>query len=319
MLQTNYIRCHGSGNRFLLLDAAAEPRLEALADRPDLIRHLCRIDGPADGLLLTVRRDERFGMRMFNTDGSEAEMCGNGIRCVARSVAERYLPDAERFELLSGGRPYPIRREEPLFEGIPTYRVDLPIRLSTADFPPSLDAPEGFVGRPIDALDPALRFTYVNPGNPHLAAAVERIDTDRLVRLGERVKELPALFPRGINVSLFVPCGGQEIYTATYERGVGLTSSCGTAMTSASTAACFLQYCRTDLPIRVRNSGGMVRCCCRRTEAGIVTSLSGNATFEADGLLRIDPETACVELLGRATLRTEEIDRYRQFYESVQR
>lgn len=318
-MEINYIRCHGSGNRFLLLDAAAEPRLEALADRPALIRRLCRIDGPTDGLLLTVRRGALFGMRMFNTDGSEAEMCGNGIRCVARQVSERYLSDTDAFELLSGGRRYPIRREEPIFADVPTYRVELPIRLATADFPPSLDTPDGFVGRPLEALDPDLRFTYVNPGNPHLAAAVEHIDTARLVRLGERVKELPALFPRGINVSLFIPCGGQEIRTATYERGVGLTSSCGTAMTSASTAACFLQYCRTGLPIRVRNDGGMVRCLCHRDGTDLVTSLSGNATFEADGRLLLDPGTERAERIGEATPRTEETDRYRLFYESVQR
>ncbi len=320
MLSTNYIRCHGSGNRFLLLDAAAEPRLESLGEHPALVSRLCTIDGPTDGLLLVVRRDGGYGMRMFNTDGSEAEMCGNGIRCVARLVAERYLRGADAFDLWSGGRRYAVRCEEPIFAGLPTFRVELPIRLASEDFPPSLACgAEGFVGRPIEALDPELRFTYLNLGNPHLAAAVDKIDTARLARLGERVKELSALFPRGINVSLFVPCGGQEIFTATCERGVGITSSCGTAMTACSTAACFLQECRAGEPIRVRNSGGMVRCLCRRDADGVTTALSGNATFEADGLLLVDPAAELAERPAPAVPRSNESACYRLFYESVQR
>ncbi len=289
MLSTNYIRCHGSGNRFLLLDAAAEPRLESLGEHPALVSRLCTIDGPTDGLLLVVRRDGGYGMRMFNTDGSEAEMCGNGIRCVARLVAERYLRGADAFDLWSGGRRYAVRCEEPIFAGLPTIRVELPIRLASEDFPPSLACgAEGFVGRPIEALDPELRFTYLNLGNPHLAAAVDKIDTARLARLGERVKELSALFPRGINVSLFVPCGGQEIFTATCERGVGITSSCGTAMTSCATAAALLGLCGFDAPVEVWNRGGRVRCLPRRTPQGLVTRLTGDATFEAAGTLRLD-------------------------------
>lgn len=340
-LQTDYIRCHGSGNRFLLLDAAADPQLEALGEHPALVRAICRADVPTDGLLLTVRRPEGlFGMRMFNTDGSEAEMCGNGIRCVARAVAERYLGGAEAFDLLSGGRRYPLRRTEPIYDTIPTYRVDLPVRLASADFPPSLGrgaagfaggteaavggtgeiagGASGFVGRRIEALDPALRFTYLNLGNPHLAAAVGALDAARLARLGERVKELRELFPRGINVTLFVPAGEREIRTATYERGVGPTSSCGTAMTASTTAACLLGLCPEGEEIRVKNAGGMVRCRCRRTDGGIVTSLAGNATFEADGTLEIDWTSERVRRIGEASLRRDEIDRYRLFYRSVQ-
>ena len=324
-LQTNYIRCHGSGNRFLLLDAVAEPRLEQAVAHSLLVQRLCAAEGgaaagtplgPTDGVLLLVRRDEVFGMRMFNTDGSEAEMCGNGIRCVARLAAERYLPGVGAFDLWSGGRRYATRLVEPIFEAIPTFRVELAVRTTSAGFPPSLERGR-FVGEPIAALDPELRFTCLDLGNPHLAAHVARIDTERLLRLGERVKALPDLFPRGINVSLFEHAGGQQIRTATYERGVGPTASCGTAMTACSTAACLLGLCRTDAGITVRNSGGMVRCCCRERADGLVTSLAGNATFEADGRLEIDLQNDRVTMAG-ATLRTAEIEAYDRFYQSVQ-
>ena len=76
MLTTKYILCHGSGNRFLMLDAVREPALERLAEQPELVARLCREVGRTDGLLLTVRVGEEYGMRMMNTDGSEAEIIG---------------------------------------------------------------------------------------------------------------------------------------------------------------------------------------------------------------------------------------------------
>ena len=315
MLRVNYIRCHGSGNRFLMLDAVSEPRLQALAANPALIEQLCTTPCRCDGLLLTVEQEGVYGMRMFNTDGSEAEMCGNGIRCVARQ-AQGYIGEAvEEFPLTSGGKRLMIRHEEAIHGTIPTYRVEIAIRTATEDFPRSLE--EGcWIGCPIPELDSALRFTYLNLGNPHLVAEVDKIDLELLTKLGQRVKEQPELLPKGVNVSLFRRTGEQEIYTATYERGVGLTSSCGTAMTACSTAACLLGLCRTDEPIRVLNSGGMVRCCCHRTGEEITTALSGNATYEAMGTLELNLENGCFTLLDEHPCR-EEIEAYDTFLKTI--
>ncbi|MBR5820679.1 MAG: diaminopimelate epimerase [Alistipes sp.] len=317
MLKQKYILCHGSGNRFLMLDAVAEPRVELLAAKQQLVARLCREVGNTDGLLLTVRTADGFGMRMFNTDGSEAEMCGNGIRCVARQ-AQTYVGDKDAFVLYSGGRCYAIRREEPIFGSLPTYCVAIGIRLSTADFVPSLGREEGFVGETIQALDPALKFTYLNLGNPHLVAAVEEIDLELLSRLGEKVKALPELLPHGTNVSFYRPLGGQRIYTATYERGVGLTASCGTAMTACSTAACLLGYCRHDEPIEVLNSGGKVRCCSSKGDEGLETTLSGNATYEGEGELLLDFEQADYSLGAPYCEFEEERTTYERFLQTIQ-
>ena len=315
MLNVKHIRCHGSGNRFLLLDAVAEPRLEELALHPQLIERLCTEPVRMDGVLLTVRVGEEFGMRMFNTDGSEAEMCGNGIRCVARQ-AQGYVGDTvTEFALWSGGHRHQIRREEPIYGSIPTYRVAIGIRTATADFPSSLEG-GAWIGRPIPELDEALRFTYLNLGNPHLVAEVYAIDLEKLTALGERVKQLRELLPKGCNVSLFRHTDEQTIYTATYERGVGLTSSCGTAMTACSTAACLLGLCRTEQPIRVLNSGGMVRCECRNKGGEITTSLSGNATYEAEGAMELDLENEQFTLLNEQP-RHEEIHQYETFLKTI--
>ena len=227
----DYILCSGSGNRFLLFDTLRSD-LSGLNIAAFAAEELHRFG--VDGLLLLTRDGRgRFGMRMFNTDGSEAEMCGNGIRCVARLARERY-PEAtgERFAVTSGGREYRITCEEPIFGALPTFGAEIPLSLHGDDFPPSLPA-EGFVGQPVPELDEGLAFTFLQPGNPHIVALVApdsawlfgsdgRLDTRRLAELGERANRMRGVFPRGINVSLFCRLDEGRIFAATYERGVYL-------------------------------------------------------------------------------------------------
>ena len=293
----DYILCSGSGNRFLLFDTLRSD-LSGLNIAAFAAGELHRF-GVVGLLLLTRDGRGRFGMRMFNTDGSEAEMCGNGIRCVARLARERY-PEAtgERFAVTSGGREYRITCEEPIFGALPTFGAEIPLSLHGDDFPPSLPAEE-FVGQPVPELDEGPAFTFLQPGNPHIVALVApdsawlfgsdgRLDTRRLAELGERANRMRGVFPRGINVSLFCRLDEGRIFAATYERGVGITSSCGTAMTSCATAAALLGLAGFDTTVEVWNRGGRVRCLPRRTQQGIVTRLTGDASFETAGRLRLD-------------------------------
>ncbi len=309
-----YTLCHGSGNRFVLIDGIRFGRELAGADLHRLARMACAPDGlrsgGLDGLLLLTRIGGRFAMRMFNTDGSEAEMCGNGIRCVARMARERYIAE-NAFILLSGGRSYPVRREEPLFGGMPTYGVQIGIGLASDDFPAGGDR---FVDRPIPELDETLRFTYLHLGNPHLTARVERIDYERLGRLGERIGQLPELFPRGMNVSLVRVDGPKRIFAATCERGVGLTDSCGTAMTASTTAQYLSGLCPGGEEIAVYNRGGMVRCRVEPAADSLSTRLTGNATFETEGRLEwTGPQLR----FGTLKAYDDERETYRRFVAQV--
>lgn len=292
-----YTLCSGSGNRFLMFDTLRSDlsglNIAAFAAEAS---QRCGVDGL---LLLTRDAQGRWTMRMFNTDGSEAEMCGNGIRCVARLAHERY-PEAagECFVVTSGGREYRLSCEAPIFGALPSFGAEIPLSLGSDDFPPSLGS-EGFVGRPIPQMPDELSFTFLSPGNPHVVACVDprsewlfgsdgRLDIRRLAALGERANRLREVFPKGINLSLFCRLDEGRIFAATYERGVGITSSCGTAMTSCATAAALLGLCGFDAPVEVWNRGGRVRCLPRRTPQGLVTRLTGDATFEAAGTLRLD-------------------------------
>ena len=204
----------------------------------------------------------------------------------------------ERFAVTSGGREYRITCEEPIFGALPTFGAEIPLSLHGDDFPPSLPAEE-FVGQPVPELDEGPAFTFLQPGNPHIVALVApdsawlfgsdgRLDTRRLAELGERANRMRGVFPRGINVSLFCRLDEGRIFAATYERGVGITSSCGTAMTSCATAAALLGLAGFDTTVEVWNRGGRVRCLPRRTQQGIVTRLTGDASFETAGRLRLD-------------------------------
>ena len=281
-MELEFIKCQGSGNDFVLVDAVAQ-RVENL-DLAGLSQRLCDRNGGvgADGLLLLVRAGRGFGMRMFNPDGSEAEMCGNGIRCVAR-LARRYT-NVDRFMLASGGRSYPVARETDIDGGIPTYGVRIPVAAWSPDFG-FFGQGERFVAQTIPSLDGELEFTAFSLGNPHIVARCDKADLQLLTRLGERVGELRSEFPNGVNVSLFEVRGKNEIFVATFERGAGITLSCGTAMTASSTAAALIGACDFGRPIKVRNRGGMVRCICNE-EPSLATELIGNATFEYAATVR---------------------------------
>lgn len=314
-MKIDYILCHGSGNRFVLLDALHAAEVTAVPTGR-LARDLSALL-ETDGLLVLDREegeDGMFGMRMWNTDGSEAEMCGNGIRCVARLAVERGLV-GERFTLFSGGRRYPVTCEEEIAPGLPTFGVELPLRLATDDFPQGEGQP--FLQRRIGVLDDTLRFSYLNPGNPHLVAEGDPGDLERLAELGRRVTAHPELFPRGMNVSLFGRRGERAIFVSTCERGVGLTASCGTAMTSAATAACLTGICPIGETVEVLNRGGKVRCTTRMEEGGPVTRLVGNASWIERGTIGWDPAAGCA---GRCVVqRCEDEERaYRAFLKSVE-
>ena len=278
-MEFEYIKCHGSGNEFVMVDAV-KYNFEGI-DLAAFARFICNREDSvgADGILLLVERDGIYGMRMFNPDGSEAEMCGNGIRCVAR-LAEEYVGE-RKFDMFSGGNIYHISREEDIYPAIPTYGVDLGVRLASDDFG-FAEGAEQFVSKRIEALDTTLLWSAINVGNPHIVAEVEEIDYDHLTKLGERVLELRSEFPKGINVSLVKVMGKNHIFVATYERGAGITASCGTAMTSSATAMALNLRCDYEALIEVENRGGAVRCICHK-EGGLHTQLIGNASYISYG------------------------------------
>ena len=277
-IDMEFIKCHGSGNDFILIDATRYPDFSR-EEWSDFARKACSRESGigSDGILLVVRHEDGvYGMDMLNPDGTYAEMCGNGIRCVARLAYERNYIASEDV-LRSGGRDYKVQRIEPI-DGEETFGVDIPINTWSKDFT-FYSAGERFVAQKIEALDEKLGFTALNLGNPHIVAEVESISLEHLTTLGERVLQLRELFPYGVNVSFYERRSSREIFVSTYERGAGLTLSCGTAMTASATAVAMRGRVDAGERIEVRNRGGRVFCT-TKLEDSITTRLEGNATFE---------------------------------------
>ena len=313
---TNFeiIKCHGSGNDFIMVDTTRLDDANAI-DWSAFARIACdRTNGiGSDGVLLVVRNDAGiYGMDMLNPDGTHAEMCGNGIRCVARLAEERGYLDSGT--LTSGGRTFPARRAESVAEGIETFSVDIPIATWSPSFA-FFNPKERFVGKVIENLNGELRFTALNLGNPHIVAAVEDINMSLLEELGKRVKVLKNEFPHGVNVSLYKVLSPTSIFVATFERGAGITLSCGTAMTASSTAAALLGYVKQGERIEVFNRGGKVACRTAIEGESIITTLEGNATFEWVGEARFDGVNFTYERLGTSG----EAETWDKFVESLNR
>ena len=314
-MQVEIIKCHGSGNDFIMVDTTRLEAAAATIDWSEFALKMCNRKEAigSDGLLLVVRHEDGvYGMDMLNPDGTHAEMCGNGIRCVARLAAERgYL---ERGILRSGGRDYTISPAEPLAEAIPCYAVDIPIATHSRDFT-LLGQGKQLVGEVIPSFDQKLRFTALNLGNPHIVAAVERIDMAHLEHLGQSVKQRKDLFERGVNISLYEAPSEGELFVATYERGAGITLSCGTAMTASSSAAALLGLVKAGTRIKVRNRGGVVHCTTTITSDGIVTRLEGNATYEWLGVGEIEDGVWS----HRITTHTDEQSRWLALVDNLNR
>lgn len=270
-----FVKCHGSGNDFPLIDARDLALSDA--DWATVARALADRDGPVGGdglLLLTAGDDDHdFGMRMFNSDGSEAETCLNGLRCVARAGFEALGLDAARVRLKTSSAD--VAREAELAPGVVTVRT-----VAAASTGPEA---VGLTG-PLSGLPSDRAFTAVALPNPHLVTFVDRVDETELVALGEWCEAGPALIPGRANVS-FVELRGQDLYVRTFERGVGLTDSCGSAMASSVFAAGLTGRVQFGTTVTVFNKGGLVRGAA--TADGVVT-ISGNATFLYDATVGIE-------------------------------
>jgi diaminopimelate epimerase len=287
-MKLNLIKCHGSGNDFLLIDEISNRYTFTEEERQNLALSLCdRQTGiGADGILFVMASEHCDAkMRVFNADGSEASMCGNGLRCVGRYVCELF--DKENIIIETMKADLKVASAPAIFDNIPTYNVEIsPVYFDLDQVPMNMDHSQ-VINQKIPEISNRLQFTVLAVPNPHLISIVnaETIISNEQKMISETVNGPNNLFPDGVNVSFVHTLGEGAIYVRTFERGVGFTNACGTAMSASSLVTCLLGHNRLDEEIEVYNNGGKVRVVVRQGSAGhYYMELIGNATymFEAE-------------------------------------
>jgi len=247
-----FTKWQGCGNDFILIDC----REEQPGDFAELAKAMCDrhygIGG--DGLLAVLPSEEAdFRMRIFNTDGSEAEMCGNGIRCFARYLYDYGLTDKTEFTVETGAGILVPKLK--LLEGkAVSITVDMgePI-LSGDDIPVRGFGKGQVVNADIKVKGKVFSMTCVSMGNPHAVIFVEDLEKADLEHFGP-LFESHELFPRKTNTEFVLVRDPGHVRMRVWERGAAITLACGTG--SCATVVAGVLTGRTDRKAEVELDGG---------------------------------------------------------------
>jgi diaminopimelate epimerase len=289
------VKTHGSLNEIFALEATPDA-WGSDAELRDFVRRVCDRSswtGGSDGIYLYDAGGANARAWFFNPDGSSAEFCGNGMRGLGRLILDRRGTDTE--VVSTGGRDYAVHRAPSTPEGVRQVLLELPpLRFSDAPLP-----------------GPFERFTAVAVPNPHVIAVVEKYSEPDLIELGKRADEV---FADGANVSFLQPLndpegpfpegpagpegpfpegtvsggtvpegpvsGGAapEVFVRTFERGAGLTPSCGSGVVASRAAYSRLTGLDPARRLVVRNAGGVAAAWIQVRDGAWHPVLEGNAT-----------------------------------------
>ena len=250
-LLLKFSKWHGLGNDFILVDGR-----ETVSDWPGLAPHLCdrHFGIGADGLVVLMDSDKAdFRMRIFNPDGSEPEMCGNAIRCIARYVYENSLSSKTEltFDTLAGI----IKPQLVLQDGkATTVRVNMGRpQLLRKDIPIKGNDEAKAINEPLEVAGNTYHFTGVSMGNPHAVIFVDDLAQTTINDIGPQIEVHP-LFPRKTNVEFVQVLSSDTLRMKVWERGAGPTLACGTG-TCATLVAAVLNN-KSDRKAKVILDGG---------------------------------------------------------------
>ena len=248
-----FVKMHGAGNDFVVVDGAKEPIPEE--HLASVARHACdrHFGIGADGLILVLpSRAANFRMRVINADGSEAGMCGNGIRVFAKYAYDRKL---HTDPVMTVETPSGIKTLKLYTTGgkVHTARVDMgEPGLMRSEIPMRGDNTR-VVGEPLKVAGKKIEITCVSIGNPHCVTFVDNVAGYPVEKMGPEIENHPS-FPQRTNVEFVEVVSPREIKMRVWERGVGETLACGSG-SCASVVAGFLNE-RTTRKVTVHLRGG---------------------------------------------------------------
>ena len=247
-----FTKMHGLGNDFVFLDHFS---VSQDVDYPELAKKLCHrhfgIGG--DGLIVILpSKVADAKMRIINSDGSEPEMCGNGIRCFARYVYDHrvVVHNPMHVETLAGVLTLNLKVQDGEVQGV---RVDMGEPILQADLIPVLGQGEPVVGQTLEVDGSTFLYTAVSMGNPHCVIFVDDYETLDFERYGPAI-EKHSLFPRKTNVEFIKVDSQRELTMKVWERGAGPTLACGTGACASAVAAVLNR--KTEPTVTVHLPGG---------------------------------------------------------------
>lgn len=247
-----FTKMHGAGNDYVYVDCFAE---ELSDDLPELARQIAdRHTGVGGDGMILIRPSEVADarMQMFNADGSEAEMCGNGVRCVAKYVYDHGICQRESLKIETGAGVLSLDLE--VANGrVERVRVDMgPPILAGLKIPTTWDLPQ-VVNQELSVAGETLQVTCVSMGNPHCITYVDEVNDHWVLGVGPKV-ETDSHFPRRVNAEFVQVLSPSEVKLRVWERGSGETLACGTGASAVCVAGVLTG--RTERKILAHLPGG---------------------------------------------------------------
>lgn len=248
-----FTKMHGLGNDYVYIDAINQKIQNELKLAQFVSNRHFGIG--SDGLILICEsKVADFKMRMFNSDGSEAEMCGNGIRCVGKFVYDKGFTSKTTvtIETLAGIKTLKLNIKDKKVE---TVRVDMGEPILEADKIPVISKEEPVKNLELEAENRKFKFTCVSMGNPHAITIVENTKEFEVERYG-KILEVDKAFPKKANIEFAQVIDKENIKMRVWERGAGETLACGTGACATAVACNLLNL--TGKKVNIELLGGIL-------------------------------------------------------------
>ena len=279
----DFEKYHGLGNDYIIINDIKWNIPEK--KKPDLAVKLCEIHFSvgADGLIFVCDSEKAdIRMRIYNNDGTEAELCGNGVRCFSTYLYDNDIvkKDEISIETLKGIIGAKLNLKDDTVESV---QIDMgPPILDCEEIPVTSEGISNkCVNEPIVILDKIFNFTAVSMGNPHAVIFVKaQLNDDELNMYGSTIEDHER-FPNKTNVEFVKIITEEECIVRVFERGVGITKSCGTGACASVVAGSILGILKKKTPITVHNDGGDLRI----TYSGKTVLMEGPVTKVFNGII----------------------------------
>lgn len=275
-----FTKMHGLGNDYVYIDAINQ-NIENESSLAQFVSNRHFGIG-SDGLILICKSEVAdFKMRMFNSDGSEAEMCGNGIRCVGKFVYDKGLTNKTtvKIETLAGIKTLILNTKDGKVE---TARVDMGEPILEAEKIPVISNENPVKNLNLTAEGKEFQFTCVSMGNPHAITVVDNTENFDVEKYG-KVLEVNKAFPKKANIEFAQIVDKQNIKMRVWERGAGETLACGTGA-CATAVSCHINGL-TERKVKIELLGGNLEIEWNKEDNHVY--MTGPATTVFEGTLEI--------------------------------